>query len=210
MTDAWQEIRDYLAGLAVKLMSLVSTEKDSLKHANLAPETSQDNGPNDGLADLLGRHPSDRPTPVGKESAAITDRAKGQELNKDTTTRAEGSKIAAPRTPKTPAPTAEKGETTSVATARPKPQPPESQGSQLDRQIIPKREPPLLLGDFEVSQDSFLRDKPQSDAAIIILAPGTRIRVERRDGNYFRVRSLDDPKLRGYVHREDAFFEPIR
>jgi hypothetical protein len=160
------------------------------------------------LADPLGRHPSDRPTPAGEESAAITDRAKEQEL-KDTATHAEGSKIAAPRTSKTPAPTVKKGETTSAATDRPKPQPPESEGSELDRQITPKREPPLFLGDFEVSQDSFLRDKPQSAAAIIILAPGTRIRVESRDGNYFRVRSLDDPKLRGYVHREDAFFEPI-
>lgn len=88
--------------------------------------------------------------------------------------------------------------------------PPENEPLQPDRQITSKRETPSLLGNFEVVQDSFLRDQPGSAATITILPPGTRIRVERRDGDYFRVHSLDEPELRGYVHREDAFFERIR
>ncbi|HXV79971.1 MAG TPA: AAA family ATPase [Candidatus Binatia bacterium] len=88
--------------------------------------------------------------------------------------------------------------------------PPETERLQLDRKTTSKRETPSLLGNFEVIQDSFLRDKPGSATTITILPPGTRIRVERRDGDYFRVHSLDEPELRGYVHREDAFFERIR
>lgn len=80
----------------------------------------------------------------------------------------------------------------------------------LHREITAKREQPSLVGNFEVVQDSFLRDKPESDAAIATLPSGTRIRVESKNGDYLRVRSLNDPGLRGYVHRQDAFFERIR
>ncbi len=92
--------------------------------------------------------------------------------------------------------------------------------AQLNKNVAPvpdsekitetKREQPSFLGNFEVVQDSFLRDKPESDAAITTLSPGIRVRVESKNGDYLRVRSLDDPTLRGYVHREDAFFERIR
>jgi hypothetical protein len=83
---------------------------------------------------------------------------------------------------------------------------PESKPAPLDR----TKEQPSFLGNFEVVQDSFLRDKPESDAAVTILPTGTRIRVEGKSGEYLRVRSLNDPGLRGYVHREDAFFERVR
>ena len=100
---------------------------------------------------------------------------------------------------------------------RPKAQPvepqivsPENEPVRPDREIPAKREPPSFMGNFEVVQDSFLRDKPESDAAITTLPTGTRIRIESKHGDYLRVRSLDDPGLRGYVHRQDAFFERIR
>ena len=100
---------------------------------------------------------------------------------------------------------------------RPKAQPlepqivsPEGEPVRQDREITAKREQPSFVGNFEVVQDSYLRDKPESDAAITTLPPGTRIRVESKNGDYLRVRSLDDPGLRGYVHRQDAFFERIR
>jgi general secretion pathway protein A len=66
---------------------------------------------------------------------------------------------------------------------------------------------------YRVSDFSFVRDKPRSDANITgMLEPGTRIKVQSKTGDYFRVRSLDRDRelLSGYVHREDAFFEPIK
>ena len=64
------------------------------------------------------------------------------------------------------------------------------------------------LGTFEVVGASYVRDKPASEAEIIAtLQPGTRIEVLARTRDYFQVRSLEDRAIRGYVHREDAFFE---
>ena len=73
-----------------------------------------------------------------------------------------------------------------------------------------KEEPQLSIGNFEVVKNSFLRDKPGSSAAIIAtFEPGTWVRVESKSGEYFRVRSLNDDSVRGYVHQDDAFFERI-
>jgi general secretion pathway protein A len=66
---------------------------------------------------------------------------------------------------------------------------------------------------YRVVDASFVRDKPRSDANITgTLEPGTRIKVQSKTGDYFRVRSLDRDRelISGYVHREDAFFEPVK
>jgi hypothetical protein len=64
------------------------------------------------------------------------------------------------------------------------------------------------LGNFEVVDDSFVRDNPQPNATVIAtLRPGTQVRVESKTGEYFRIRSLHDPEVIGYVHEEDAFFQ---
>ena len=64
---------------------------------------------------------------------------------------------------------------------------------------------------YRVSDASFVRDKPRSDANITgMLEPGTRIKIQSKTGDYFRVRSLDREPISGYVHREDAFFEPTK
>jgi general secretion pathway protein A len=66
-------------------------------------------------------------------------------------------------------------------------------------------------GTFRVFDSSFVRDKPRSDANITaMLEPGTRIKIQSKTGDYFRVRSLDGEPISGYVHREDAFFEPVK
>jgi general secretion pathway protein A len=66
-------------------------------------------------------------------------------------------------------------------------------------------------GTLRVYDTSFVRDKPRSDANITgTLEPGTRIKVQSKSGDYFRVRSLDREPIAGYVHREDAFFEAAR
>jgi general secretion pathway protein A len=66
------------------------------------------------------------------------------------------------------------------------------------------------LGHFEVVRNSIAFEKPTRDSAIIAtFRPGTWVRVEEKVGSYLRVRSLNDPWIRGYVHTEDAFFEYI-
>ena len=142
---------------------------------------------------------------------------KEAELNKDAAAIAESKKMTEPQVPKTPAIATDERAAINQPRDHPRGQPVESEIApsqseppQTDREATPKRESQSFMGTFEVVQDSFLRDKPQSDAAITILPPGTQVRVESRDGDYLRVRSLNDPELRGYVHREDAFFERIR
>jgi type II secretory pathway predicted ATPase ExeA len=61
---------------------------------------------------------------------------------------------------------------------------------------------------FLVVGPSFVRAKPTATAAIIdTLEPGTSINVAGLTGDYYRVRSLGEKVIRGYIHREDAFFE---
>ena len=76
-----------------------------------------------------------------------------------------------------------------------------------DRESTAKKAPDYL-GNFEVVDDSFVRDNPQPNATVIAtLRPGTQVRVESKTGEYFRIRSLHDPEVIGYVHEEDAFFQ---
>jgi hypothetical protein len=64
-------------------------------------------------------------------------------------------------------------------------------------------------GVFNVIGQSLVREKPAADAEITgSFQPGTRVRVMGKAGEYLRVQSLDAPALSGYVHVEDAFFEP--
>jgi len=196
MRDYFPQGRDYLSGLALKAEGLIATQWENLKQTN------------------PGLQPNDHPASASEEPGLITERSNEAELNENAAPIPDSKTIAEPHTPKTPATRVEEGTETGD---RPKTQPvepqiasPDREPVQLDRAITPKREQPSILGNFEVVQDSFLRDKPESDAAITTLPPGTRVRVESKNGDYLRVRSLSDPELRGYVHREDAFFERIR
>jgi len=66
-------------------------------------------------------------------------------------------------------------------------------------------------GNYVVAAASFVRNNPAANADVIAtLEPGTRINATRYSGDYFRVRSLGNEPIRGYVHREDAFFERVR
>lgn len=64
---------------------------------------------------------------------------------------------------------------------------------------------------LRVVGNSFLREEPTADAAIVAtLRPGTEIRLMGKRGEYFRVAAVfNGENIRGYVHKEDAFFEPI-
>ncbi|MGN6731918.1 MAG: AAA family ATPase [Candidatus Binatia bacterium] len=62
-----------------------------------------------------------------------------------------------------------------------------------------------------VTGNSFVRSSPTSNAKIITtLLPGTRIQVIGRMGEYYAIHSLDKKGIRGYVHKEDAFFGSTR
>lgn len=64
---------------------------------------------------------------------------------------------------------------------------------------------------YRVSGASFVRNKPTDSAEIIdTLQPGVRIAILNRSGEYFRVRSLGERSVSGFVHKEDAFFERIQ
>jgi hypothetical protein len=73
----------------------------------------------------------------------------------------------------------------------------------------PRVNRPIKRKIFVVNQASFLRSKPDANADVIAtLNPGSRIEITKA-GEYFRVRALDGDNLSGFVHKEDAFFEPM-
>lgn len=85
----------------------------------------------------------------------------------------------------------------------------ETDGATLERRNPQTPRTGLSSSGFAVVGNSFVREKPASKAEVIAtLRPGTRIQVVGRTGEYLRVRSLDHEAIRGYVHKEDAFFEP--
>ena len=74
-----------------------------------------------------------------------------------------------------------------------------------------KQKPASNSADLRVIGASFVRSRPAANAEIIAtLRPGTRIQVTGPTGEYYGVRSLGTKTIRGYVHKEDAFFERKR
>jgi general secretion pathway protein A len=85
---------------------------------------------------------------------------------------------------------------------------PSSEQPQPQESLAKKRD--SRLGTFEVvGHPSFVRGNPSADARIIaMLEPSTRLKVISAKGDYFQVQAVFEGKaIRGYVHREDAFFE---
>jgi type II secretory pathway predicted ATPase ExeA len=210
--DYLQQSRNNLSGLAVRAKDSAAMQWENLKHINLI---SQD-GPDSGFASR-GLKQNDYPASATENAALMTEPSKEPELNQNAVPLPESKTITEPETPRAPAIGAHEKGTASETRDHPKTQQlesqidaPTSEQPPLNRQIDSNREQASFLGNFEVVQDSFLRDKPESDATITTLSAGTRVRVESKKGDYLRIRSLDDPTLRGYVHREDAFFEAIR
>jgi len=79
---------------------------------------------------------------------------------------------------------------------------------QPDGGKITAEKAPAYLGNFEVVGNSFVRDSPAANANVITtLRRGTQVMVESKTGDYLRIRSLNDARVTGYVHQEDAFFQ---
>ena len=206
MQDHFPQTKEYLSSLAVKAEDLVIAQWENLKALNLIP-TSQDKRKSPPESDF----PENHSAPAADETGLLHERLELEEKAAqipDAKTIPDGQP---PRTPATPM----KEETVRVEPlerqpVEPRTAAPEKDPAQIGREIAPKREQPAFLGNFEVVQESFLRDKPGSNSSVTALPPGTRVRVEGKEGDYLRVRSLSDPGLRGYMHREDAFFERVR
>ena len=81
---------------------------------------------------------------------------------------------------------------------------------QPDGGEITAKRAPAYLGNFEVVDNSFVRDRPAANANVITtLRRGTQVMVESKTGDYLRIRSLNDAPVIGYVHEEDAFFKRV-
>jgi hypothetical protein len=81
-----------------------------------------------------------------------------------------------------------------------------------DRPAAPQRKS-AASARFEVTgPNSFVRGSPHADSKIIATLPrGTEITVLGKKGSYFQVQAnVDGRRVRGYVHREDAFFERLK
>jgi type II secretory pathway predicted ATPase ExeA len=64
---------------------------------------------------------------------------------------------------------------------------------------------------LEVVGRSKLRAQPSAGSEIIAeLEPGDHVTLLSKSRDYYYVRSVEDRAVRGYVHREDAFFENSR
>jgi general secretion pathway protein A len=180
-----------LAALRVNLEELVG-----VSWKNPAQKQAPDNMTQDGMAQLDRRH------------VQITaSRGSGFLLGGPI-----GDAVVAPQTePKAPHASPPSADSESL-----KRETPVATSGELDKQPQSEaknrtKERSSSSGTLRVYDASFVRDKPRSDANITgTLEPGTRIKVQSKTGDYFRVRSLDREPISGYVHREDAFFEPAR
>ena len=88
--------------------------------------------------------------------------------------------------------------------------PPETVQRASVRDQSSSREPASSRARFEVIGNSFVREKPDAKSDVIAtLRPGTRIQLVGRSGEYFKIRSMESESVRGYVHKEDAFFDRL-
>lgn len=209
MQDHFPQTKEYLSSLAVKAQDLIIAQWENLKAANLIP-ASEDKRTSQPQSDF----PENHSAPAADETGLLDERLNPLELEENAAQIPDTKTIPEAQPSKTP-PTPMKEETRPVEppekqSVEPRTEAPKKDPAQISREVAPKREQPALVGNFEVVQESFLRDKPESNSAVTILPPGTRVRVEGKEGDYLRVRSLSDPGIRGYMHREDAFFERVR
>jgi type II secretory pathway predicted ATPase ExeA len=209
--DFSREGKDYFSDSTVKVKEAVRSHWKSLNQVKPITKSAK-------VADSNDANPSKRTQPLSGDRAEMAQKppAISQELQEPK----QDNKVPLPIAI-TPAET-QRAENTGPLTASGKvsdtanAQPAESQ-----QPASPKPEPPPLEdpneaqapypGNFEVVAKSFVRDTPESDAQIITtLNPGTLVRVERKAGSYLDVRSLNDPRVHGYVHQEDAFFKRVK
>jgi general secretion pathway protein A len=216
--DFFQRTDDSIAGLAAWTGEAVRPPWNTLMHVTPITETSEDNSSTAALADSNDANPSKRihpsfghPAPVDEKPSLISQEPKeaGQDkkLSLPGAAKPAETQIARDTRPPTERPANSDGSKAQEAESRQlsslKPEPGSLEG--------PNQGEAPYLGKFQVIEDSFVRDTPESDAAIITtLQPGSSVRVESKIGKYFLVRALNNTGVHGYVHEEDAFFKRIK
>ncbi|MGE5304499.1 MAG: AAA family ATPase [Alphaproteobacteria bacterium] len=201
LTTSWENVsresKDYLSDRAVKVKDVFErTEEYMVDAAVKAGDLSQP---------LFGK-----PAPVAERPPLISQELKEPKRDEKahlaaaTTAETQIAKNTEPPTTNrtvSDSPEAQRTESHQLASLKPEPGPLELSNEGQAR----------FSGNFEVVENSFVRDTPQSDAEIITtLQRGTLVRVESKTGKYLRVHSMNDPGVHGYVHEEDAFFKPIK
>jgi len=185
-----------LTGLGLLLYSHEWRFSDSGSHSNIAPPL--DSGPKTNQFDLaasaVGAKTSTKiPQPTLPapqiQPLSLPDQNASRARQEEATNVSAGEKIA----------TAQQASTGPIASDVKKAQRP----LRGDKQKTASNSADLL-----VIGASFVRSRPTANAEIIAtLGPGTRIQVTGPTGEYYGVRSLGRKTIRGYVHKEDAFFE---
>jgi general secretion pathway protein A len=206
--ESSREGKDYLAGLAVRTRDAVRSNWKSLMPVKPITETSEHSSSTVGLADSNNVNPNKgaeplfgRLAPASEKPPSIRQASKEPEQDEKLPLPAAEIPVETHNTRNTGPPT--ESHATSDSS--------KAQWAESRQLASLKTEAAPYLGNFEVVENSFVRDTPESDAAIITtLQPGTWIRVESKTGKYFRVRSLNDSGVRGYVHEEDAFFKRVK
>jgi general secretion pathway protein A len=233
LTFYHQSSRDYLSHVAADAKDFVDMRLETLKQAKWTPTTVEEDISNGKRADYSGSPASrvsakqetqnpgpDKTRDGNEEKSTNSKKAQTEEQKTDVMPTAGSSKPAEPTVPAPGGRQAAKPESAPPRFDEPaarKPQPTDSQRSFLtskppepgSRKSANKPQR-LFPGHFEVTKDSVIFDKPNRQAAVVAtLPPRTWVRVEENLGNYLRVRSLNDPDIRGYAHTEDAFFQHI-
>jgi type II secretory pathway predicted ATPase ExeA len=220
--DFSRESRNYFSDSTVKVKDFFERTPARMREAvrshwkNLTQVKPVTNPSRDGLADSNDVDPSKRTQPLFGNPAEVAEQP--SVISQDLQESKQDNKVPVGITPAETQRAEDTGPLTESGAVSDN-----SNAQQTDsRQLAsPRPETPALevsnegqtpySGNFEVVAKSFVRDTPESDAEIITtLKPGTLVRVERKTGKYFDVRSLNDPRVHGYVHQEDAFFKRIK
>ena len=180
----WQQSKNYLSHLTVKWGAIAQQDPGHTSEPEVMVESSKAQP----AAPQLSSTNHEPVQPDGREitkSEAIA--RQGPDHTSEPEVTVEGSKVP-PATPQ-------------LTSTNHEPVQPDG------REITAKRAP-AYLGNFEVVDNSFVRDRPEANANVIAtLRRGTQVMVESKTGDYLRIRSLNDAPVIGYVHQEDAFFQ---
>ncbi|HEU4344556.1 MAG TPA: AAA family ATPase [Candidatus Binatia bacterium] len=213
--DRYLQSKDSLSNAAVAARHFVDTYWDNLQRVNLIPESSNRESSPDNAPKIIPEKPADsnalqtaapQPPIIEKQKDDLAPVPKKNEIARSEAPKSEGVRADKPANA---GPTSDRTESA-------KPQ--RSERRQYSETEKPAERDSLksanarrfFRGHFEVVEESVVVARPQRDATVVVtLTPGAWIRVEEQVGNYLRIRSLNDPEVRGYVHIDNAVLDYI-
>lgn len=215
MKERYLPSKDSLTSAAAAVKQFVDSHWDNLQQVRLIPESwnrqiSPDNGPK-----LIPEKPADSDAlqtaapqpPVIKNQQ--DDSAPVPKKNQPARSEALKSDGVRAERPASVAPTVDRTERVNPQRSERRQYSQTENPAELDslRSANTRR---FFRGHFEVVRESVVVARPRRDATVVVtLTPGAWVRVEEQVGNYLRIRSLNDPWVRGYVHIDNAFLDYI-